>query len=257
MPDFRQPLAALLLLASAPGHAAPDLFAVNSASNVLAEAENGDAKERNLFGSVSLGYLANSGNTDSANLNAKASFGYIARPWRHALVLRALKGSTDDETTSEEYEIAEQTDYTFGDNHYLFGALNYSTNRFAGYDRRTTEVFGYGRRLLDSERHTLDLQLGAGGRQTRVVDGTYRREGIVQVAGGYVWNFDENAHFSQQLRVDHGSENTFSESITAVTANLTGEMALSISYTVKHNSDVPAGSASTDTATAVSLIYGF
>lgn len=257
MPDYRHPLAVVLLLVSAPGHAMPDLFAVNSASTVLAEAENGAAEERELFGSVSLGYLANSGNTDSANLNAKASFGYIARPWRHALVLRALKGSTGDQTTSEEYEIAEQSDYTFGDNHYLFGALNYSTNRFAGYDRRTIEVVGYGRRVLDSERHTLDLQLGFGGRQTRLVGGGDQREGIVQLAGSYVWSFDENAHFSQQFRVDHGSQNTFSESISAVTANLTGELALSVSYTVKHNSDVPAGGASTDTATAVSLIYGF
>ena len=257
MLDFRYALAAALLAPSVAAHATPDLLTVNSASTVLAEAENGDAEPGGLFGSVSIGYLASTGNTDSANLNAKASFGYIARPWRHALVLRALKGSTDDETTSEEYELAEQTDYTFGDNNYLFGALNYSTNRFAGYDRRMTEVLGYGRRVLDSERHTLDLQLGAGARQTRQIDGTDQREGIVQLAGGYVWRFEENASFSQQLRIDRGSENTFSESITALTANLTGELALSLSYTVKHNSEVPAGSVQTDTATTVSVIYGF
>lgn len=257
MLDIRYPLAAALLLASLPAQATSELLTVNSASTVLAEAENGDEEARGLFGSISLGYLANTGNTDSASLNAKASFGYITRPWRHALVLRALKGSTDDETTSEEYEVAEQTDYTFSDGNYLFGALNYSTNRFAGYDRRTTEVLGYGRRVLDTRRHTLDLQLGAGGRQTRLNDGTYQREAIVQLAGGYVWKFEEKASFSQQLRIDHGSENTFSESITALTATLTGELALSVSYTVKHNSDVPGGSEKTDTATAVSLIYGF
>jgi putative salt-induced outer membrane protein len=250
-------IAAALLCAPLAAQATPDLLTVNSASTVLAEAENGAAKPQGMFGSISLGYLASTGNTDSANLNASASFGYIARPWRHALVLRAMKGSTDDETTSEEYEIAEQTDYTFSNNNYVFGALNYSTNRFAGYDRRTTQVLGYGRRVLDGPRHTLDLQVGAGGRQTRLTDGPYQREGIVQLAGGYVWKFAEHASFSQQLRIDRGSENTYTESITAVTANLTGELALSVSYTVKHNSDVPAGSATTDTATAVSLIYGF
>src|SRR5690606_16384678 len=133
----------------------------------------GDEEPRGLFGSVSLGYLASTGNTDSANLNAKASFGYIARPWRHALVLRAVTGSTDDTTTSEEYDIAHQTDYTFSDGHYLFGALNYSTNRFAGFDERTTEVLGYGRRVLATPRHTLDLQIGAGGRQTQFTDGAW------------------------------------------------------------------------------------
>lgn len=258
MPLSRVLLAAVaFLFANGPARATPDLLTVNSASTVLAEAENGDEKRQGLFGSVSLGYLANTGNTESASLNAKTSFGYIADVWRHALVLTAVKASTGDVTTSEEYEVAEQTDYTFGDNHYLFGALNYSTNRFAGFDRRTSEILGYGRRVLDTERHTLDLQLGAGARQTRFTDGTSRHEGIVQLAGGYVWRFGENASFSQQLRVESGSDNTFSESVTALTANLTGRLALSVSYTVKRNTRVPAERVKTDTATAISLIYGF
>lgn len=230
---------------------------LNGTSTLLADAANGKKKQEGFFGALSIGYLANTGNTDSASLNAKTSFGYLAKPWRHALTLRAVKGSTDGVTTAEEYEAAEQSDYTFSENNYVFGALNYSTNRFAGYERRATEVIGYGRRLLDTEAHTLDLQIGAGGRQTRLTDGTEQNEPIVQFAGGYMWNFSDNANFSQQVKVEDGDQNTFSESITAVTANLTGDLALSISYTVKHNSDVPVGTQKTDTATAVSVIYGF
>lgn len=234
-----------------------DWISVNKASTILSDAANGKKKREGFFGAVSLGYLANSGNTDSASLNAKTSLGYVALPWRHALMLRALKGSTNDVTTAEEYEAAEQSDYVFGDNHYVYGALNYSTNRFSGYDRRVSEVVGYGRRLLDSDRHTLDLQIGAGARQTRLSDGAREDEGIVQLAGGYAWKFSDNARFTQQARVEDGSSNTYSESITAVTANLTGDLALSVSYTVKHNSDVPVGRVKTETATAVSIIYGF
>jgi putative salt-induced outer membrane protein len=231
--------------------------AVNGGSSILADAAHGKKRRQGFFGTVSIGYLANTGNTDTANLSAKTSFGYIAKPWRHALLLRAVKGSTDGVTTAEEYEAAEQSDYTFSENNYVYGALNYSTNRFTGYDRRTTEVVGYGRRLLDSDTHTLDVQIGAGARQTRVTDGTRQHEPIVQLAGGYLWDFSDNANFSQHIKVEDGPDNIYSESVTAVTANLSGDLALSVSYTVKHNSVVLVGNEKTDTATAVSVIYGF
>jgi len=234
-----------------------DVPNVNGASAILADASNGKKKREGFFGAVSIGYLASTGNTDSASLNAKTSFAYVAKPWRHALMLRAVKGSTDGVATSEEYEAAEQSDYLFSKNSYVYGALNYSVNRFSGFDRRTTEVVGYGRRLLDSEAHTLDVQIGVGARQTRFTDGTDQGEPIVQLAGAYLWDFSDNASFSQQIKVEDGDKNTFSESITGVTANFTGDLALSVSYTVKHNSSVPIGSERTDTATAVSVIYGF
>lgn len=64
---------------------------------------------------------------------------------------RAVKGSTDGATTAEEYEAVEQSDYQFGKDNYLFGALNCSANRFAGFNRRTMELLGYRGRLVDSE----------------------------------------------------------------------------------------------------------
>lgn len=234
-----------------------DAIDLDGTSAMLADAAHGKKKREGLFGAVSIGYLANSGNTNSASLNAKTSLGYIAKPWRHAFMLRAVKGSTDGVTTAEEYEIAEQSDYSFSKNNYVYGAVDYDTNRFAGYDRRATEVIGYGRRVLDGDTQTLDLQIGAGARQALLTDATEQNEAIVQLAGSYVWDFSDHANFSQQIKVENGSENTFSESITAVTANLAGNLALSMSYTVKHNSDVPLGAEKTDTATAVSVIYGF
>jgi len=50
---------------------------------------------------------------------------------------------------------------------------------------------------------------------------------------------------------------TISESLTAIKANLIGNLAMKLSYRVKHESKVPAGTAKTDTETALSLLYGF
>jgi len=250
-------VASVALLPVMTVQAATEWMSVNPNSTLLADAANGNKKRDGFFGTVSTGYLANTGNTDSASLNAKTSLAYIAAPWRHAAMLRAVKGSTNQTTTAEEYEAAEQTDYVYGDNNYVFGALNYARNRFSGYDRRVSEVIGYGRRLLDTDRHTLDLQAGAGARQTQLTDATGQNEKIVQVAAGYIFKLSDNAKFSQQLRAEKGPDNTYSESVTAVTSNLMGDLALSLSYTVKHNSDVPIDVEKTDTTTAVSLIYGF
>jgi putative salt-induced outer membrane protein len=57
--------------------------------------------------------------------------------------------------------------------------------------------------------------------------------------------------------VEAGSENTYFESVTALKARLVGDLALVASYTVKHNTDVPALTEKTDTYTALSLEYAF
>mgnify|MGYP001817612450 FL=1 len=73
----------------------------------------------------------------------------------------------------------------------------------------------------------------------------------------YKWLFSETAEFRQDLTAEGGEENTYIESVTAVSAKLLGDLALVASYTIKHNTDVPALTEKTDTYTALSLEYAF
>ena len=50
---------------------------------------------------------------------------------------------------------------------------------------------------------------------------------------------------------------TYSESVTALSAKLFGDLALVASYTIKNNSDVPPLTEKTDTYTALALEYIF
>ena len=45
--------------------------------------------------------------------------------------------------------------------------------------------------------------------------------------------------------------------MTAIKATLIGDLALVASYTIKNNSEVPAGTEETDTYSALSLEYAF
>ncbi|MGH8372503.1 MAG: DUF481 domain-containing protein, partial [Gammaproteobacteria bacterium] len=208
-------------------------------------------------GSVSLGYLHTTGNSNTVSLNGKGLAGYKSGNWQDSLALTALNASQDNVRTAESYEGSGQSNYSFTENNYLFGAIDYLSDRFSGYDKRTTEVAGYGRRLLNSDTQQLGIELGVGARQTHFTDNTSHSGFIERLALNYLWQFSEKSNFSENLSEEHGTDNTFTQSVTALTTNLAGAFALSVSYTVKHNSTVLPGFKNTDTVTAISLVYSF
>lgn len=208
-------------------------------------------------GSVSIGYLATTGNTDTRSLNGQALVGYKSGPWQDTLSLQALQSSQDGTTSAENYYLNGQSNYSLTEADYIFGMADYLRDTFSGYQRRTSEIVGYGHRLLNTDTQQLDFELGAGARQTRYTNDTSDSELIERLAVNYLWKFTDKSNFSENLSVDHGVSNTFTQSITALTTNLAGNFALSLSYTVKHNSSVLPGFKNTDTTTAISLVYTF
>jgi putative salt-induced outer membrane protein len=223
-----------------------------SASSVVWSADEGP-----WSGSAALGYLATSGNADNTSANGNFKLGYDSGSWHHGLEARAVGSSTDNATTAEAYGINAQSKYDLSEFNYVFGLLDWKKDRFSGYDQQTSEQVGYGRRILNTERHVWNAEIGAGARQSDLRDGTSQDETTVRVATDYVWNFSETGEFGQALIVESGSVNTFFESVSAIKATLVGNVALVASYTIRHNSSVPAGSEKQDTFTALSLEYSF
>ena len=116
---------------------------------------------------------------------------------------------------------------------------------------------GYGRRLIHGDKHQLNAEIGAGARQSETQLGVTEDETVFSGGLYYKWQFSETAEFRQDLSAEAGDENTYVESVTAISAKLLGDLALVASYTVKHNTDVPVGSEKTDTFTAISIEYAF
>lgn len=208
-------------------------------------------------GKVNLGYLATSGNTENSNLNAAFEISYTADVWTHKFDARATNATEDEETSAEGYAAGWKSELELSDASFLFGRLDWRKDRFSGYDQQFSQTLGYGRKFIDTERHTLNGEAGAGARQSDLGDGTTESETIVTAGVYYVWNFSETAAFTQDLRAESGADNTYTESKTAISAELLGDLALVASYTVKNNTDVPPGTEKTDTFTAISLEYRF
>jgi putative salt-induced outer membrane protein len=209
-------------------------------------------------GKATLGYLATSGNTENSTLNSGFQVGYTSGQWAHLLEAAAISASENDETTAEAYDLGWKSERKITDQDFLFGRLQWRKDNFGAFDTQFSQTLGYGRRLIDNDKHKLNLELGVGARQSELqLPGLKENETIFTAGGYYKWQFSETAEFRQDLTVEAGGENTYTQSVTAISAKLLGELALVASYTIKNNSDVPPLTEKTDTYTALSLEYLF
>ncbi len=208
-------------------------------------------------GNVRLGYLGTSGNTETTNMSGGFDVEYALEKWTHSLNAAAIKASEDKDTTAEAYVARWKSERILTDANFLFGRLDWRKDRFSGYDTQFSQTVGYGHRLINGEKHSLNGELGVGARQSDLADGSSESETIVTGGLYYKWAFSETAEFTQDLLIEAGDKNTFSLSRTALSAKLVGDLALVASYTIKNNSDVPPATEKTDTFAALSLEYGF
>jgi len=216
-----------------------------------------DAPETPWSGKARLGYLATSGNTENTTLNTGFEVGYTTGKWAHVLDAAAINATEDESTTTEAYDLGWKSERNITDKDFVFGRLNWRKDRFGGFDTQFSQTVGYGRRLIDNDKHKLNAEIGAGARQSQLQDGTEEDETVFRGGMYYKWLFSETTEFRQDLTAEGGKDNTYVESVTALSAKLIGDLALVASYTVKHNTDVPPLTEETDTYTALSLEYAF
>lgn len=220
-------------------------------------AQESATEDEGWSGKAALGYLATSGNSESASLNTHAELGYSAGRWKHLLDASAISASESDQSTAEAYAVGFKSEFSVTENDYVFGRLVWRKDLFSGYDQQFSQTAGYGRRLIDTTAHQLSAEIGAGARQSELRDGTMENDVIARGGVKYSWLISETATFNQDLAVEWGSVNVYTESVSALKATIFEDLALVASYTIKNNSDVPAGTDKTDTYTALSLEYAF
>jgi putative salt-induced outer membrane protein len=208
-------------------------------------------------GKASLGYLSTSGNTDTTTYNTAFEVAYTRNKWLHTLSGSANGNEESDAHLAEAYQLGWKTDYSFTENDYLFGMVNWRKDRFAGVVEQLTESVGYGRRIISTPAHLLSAEIGAGNRDADLSDGMSEGGAILRGGLNYTWTFTEKSGFDQYISIESGSDNTYVESISALRASLLGDFAIVLSYTVRHNTDVPIGSEKTDKLSAVSIELAF
>lgn len=224
-------------------------------ANVLAESGEEEVSEH-WSGTVELGVVATSGNTEEENIKLRTDAERESDLWRHTFHVDGFRSSRDDELTAHRVYSSYQLDRKLnGDS--LFGRFSYEDDRFSGFDYQANLIGGYGRKLLDRETLTLSGDVGMGVRHSRFDDGDKENELIVRLAGDLQWQISENAVFEQMLSTEIGQESTVTRSETSLSSNIIGSLAMKLAFYVRHQSDVPPDNEETDTETSVTLVYEF
>jgi len=163
-------------------------------------------------------------------------------------------------------------DYKLNDEHralFIYGSAE--EDKFSGYKYQATVAAGFSDLIFKSDTSLLTYSIGPGyafyeEEDTLDDQGNVSQPGesfdsmIVRASLDFEHHFSENAKFTQKLSTDYAVDserNTKSRSETALTAKISTAFALKASITATHNSEVLDDKESTDTKTAVTLVYSF
>ncbi len=214
--------------------------------------------EKSWSGASELGYVATSGNTDTQTVNAKIRLKQAKAEWENTFALEALNTAESDQTSAERYLANAQANRSVTEQDFLFGLVNYEDDRFSGFQFESLVALGYGRRLINTDRSILDVEVGPGVRFVKPDQGPSDEEGILRLAARYGIDISDTSRFEQTFSADAGEERVISKSVSSITSNINGSLAMKVSLTVRNNSEpAQATNDKTDTETAVTLVYSY
>jgi putative salt-induced outer membrane protein len=101
-------------------------------------------------GEAEIGILMTRGNTHTDSQNSKLGVHYHTGSWEHKFRLESLRTEDSGVVSANRFVANYRSTYKFSAVDYGFGALRHEKDCFAGFDRRDTEVLGYGRKLYNA-----------------------------------------------------------------------------------------------------------
>ena len=220
-----------------------------------------EKKPPSWSGTTQFGYTGTGGNSQDNNLTGKFNLLYHKNKWNNTFQLEALFSNNAGGTTAERYADTIELNYNFEPHSFGFYRNNSIYDRFNTYDVSLINAIGYGHRLYSGNKVTIDGQGGPGYRFARVAGTSEKEQEIILYLGSTLkWQISKTAHFQEAINIAAGRFNTMSKSESALTTDIIGNLGLQISFTITHNSNIPANSnqtLNTDYRTDVTLLFSF
>jgi putative salt-induced outer membrane protein len=218
------------------------------------------------------GFVSAHGNSSTETANAKIEIIREVNRWKYTLATSGLYGRSAGITSSQHFDGRVQTDKSFGaeQRSFWFGAVRYEDDRFSGFDYQTTVTTGLGRKFIDTEATKLAIQIGAGYRllrpETLVRDpftdevvarvlGERSHDGVANGAVNFSHAFNDHTKIVDALLTESGQANTLTRNDLSLEVKMVKTFAVSLGYSIRHNTAPAAGLKRTDTLTTVNLVY--
>jgi putative salt-induced outer membrane protein len=197
-----------------------------------------------------------SGNSESESINGAIEVKNKRDKWTHTFGAAGNYGSDGQLTTAERWELRAQSDYTFTEKAYWFGAARYEDDRFSNFEYQVSVSTGVGYKFIDTERTKFWVQGGPGYRYAELSDTGTKDDGtILRGDLGFEHQLTETTKIVVRFLVESGSENTYVQNDLGLEVLITGSLGLRVGYQVRNNSDVLPGVEKTDTLTTLGLLY--
>lgn len=206
--------------------------------------------------SIEIGAVISTGNTDQRSFKFRADTEHDGPRMRHTFHIDEFRQSQDGVVSADKFYGSYQADYKLEDPNALFGRYSYDNDKFSGFTFQEDLTFGYSRRLLTRPNMSLQGDIGAGARHSKLEGDGSTDEAIVRLALKYKWQVSESAAFKQNLSIESGN-NSIYRSETSLQTTIVGNLAMKVSYMVKHQTNVPVGRKQTDTETSLTMVYNF
>jgi putative salt-induced outer membrane protein len=219
-------------------------------------------------GAFSAGYTT--GNTETADLGLSLKLNRKSGLWTYSGEAAADYGETDSVETKNRYFLAGEIDRQIGDKLFAFGRTSYEKDEFSGFDSRLFVGGGLGYLILEGEPTSWSVQGGPGIKIDEVRETTTLVNGVpvttpasteqsfaVVGKSEFAHAFNEAVSLTNTTDFIYAQESTQIGNVLALTATLTDKFSARFSIDVRHDTNPPPGFEATDTATRISLVYGF
>ena len=207
-------------------------------------------------GTLTAGYT--SGNTETTDIGIGLNGARQLGIWRIKAQVTVDYGDNNGVESRNRWALAGQLDRDLTDRFYVYGRGTYEVDKFSGFDSRFFSGSGVGYKILIGEMTTWSLEGGPGYRRD-VIQLTGISEGNigVRIGSAFAHPFNDAVSFSNDTEWVYSDVSIQLINISAITAKLTDVLAARVSFEVRNESDPLPGRKSIDTATHLSLVFGF
>ncbi|OWK32764.1 DUF481 domain-containing protein [Sphingomonas mucosissima] len=208
-------------------------------------------------GRAQVGGFITTGNSSTAGVTGVLDLTREGLEWRHKLRGQADYQRSLGVTTREHYLAAYEPNWKIDSRRYVYGALQYESDRFFGYSDRYSASAGAGYSAVQTPAVTLNLELGPAFRHTQFTDETVQSSIAARGSVDLGLKLSPGLSVTQDASAYLQRYNSTVSSTTALAAKLIGPLSAQVSYTVQYESEPPLGRVSTDTTSRASLVYTF
>jgi putative salt-induced outer membrane protein len=239
----------------------PFLILALVAAPALAEEAEESPPEPAWTGSLGLGWLATSGNSDTSSFGLDFGLDRKPEPWGLSFAARANRADNDGELTAENYFVAARAVRKINDRWEGFGGLQWSKDPFTGFDSQTIASAGATYIAISDDLQVLSFDAGlAYTWEDRVPPG-----GSIDYFGGVLGLYWErklgaSSKLTERLMF-YPNFDTSSDwrltSVTGIEAAVNSWLALRFGFDLRYRNEPIGDAESTDTTSTASVVFTF